>query len=160
MSKITLRKIKFTDKKYFTRWWRDEELLKLTSGVLELISDKDVEKYFLAMIKSSVDHHFIILLDKNVIGHISLIKKKASWYETQIIIGEKQYWGKGFGTKAIQLLLKKAKSLNISKIYLEVRPTNIRAFKSYENSGFVKTEIKEYPENKYLPQTLRMELET
>jgi ribosomal protein S18 acetylase RimI-like enzyme len=38
-----------------------------------------------------------------------------------------------------------------------VRPTNIRAIKVYENCGFIKTQIKKYPKNKYLPETIRME---
>ena len=157
MNRISLRKIKSSDKKYFARWWRDKELLKLTSGILRRISDKEVEKYFLAMMSSSTNHHFVILLDRKVIGHTVLVKRKNDWYETQIVIGERQYWGKGYGTKAIKSILKKAKNLEISKIYLEVRPTNTRAIMAYENSGFIKTRIKKYPKNKYLPMTLRME---
>lgn len=158
MNRISLKKITPSDKKYFARWWRDKELLKLTSGILKLISDKEVEKYFLAIINNSTDYHFMILLNKKVIGHTVLAKRKNDWYETQIVIGEKQYWGRGYGTKAIKLLLKKAKKLGISEIYLEVRPTNTRAIAAYENSGFIKTGIKKYPKNKYLPQTFKMEL--
>lgn len=157
MNIISLRKIKPSDKRYFARWWRDKELLKLTSGILKLISDKEVEKYFSVMTNSSTDYHFMILLDKKVIGHIVLAKRKNDWYETQIVIGEKQYWGRGYGTKAIKSLLKKAKKLRVSKIYLEVRPTNTRAIVSYENSGFVKVGIKKYPKNKYLSKILKME---
>jgi len=158
MQRILLRKIKLSDKKYFAWWWRDKRLLKLTSGILKLISDKEVEKYFLAMIDNPIDYHFMILLDEKVIGHIALVKRKNNWYETQIVIGEKKYWGKGYGTKAIKLLLKKAKKLGISKIYLEVRPTNTRAIAAYESAGFVKMGIKKYPKDKYLSKTLRMEL--
>jgi len=155
---VSLRKIKPSDKKYFARWWRDKELLKLTSGILKLISDEEVEKYFSAIIDNLTDYHFMILLDKKVIGHITLSKRKNDWYETQIVIGEKKYWGKGYGTKAIKLLLKKAKKFGISKIYLEVRPTNTRAIAAYENAGFVRRIIRKYPKNKYLSKTLRMEL--
>ena len=156
MNKIFLRKIKYSDKKYFTRWWRNKELLKLTSGILRRISDKEVNKYFGNILKSKKDQHFLITLNEIVIGHIFLTKKRNGWYETQIVIGEKKYWGKGYGTKAIKLLIKRAKKLNISKIYLEVRPTNIRAIKSYEKCGFKKVGIKKYPQNKYLPETLKM----
>lgn len=86
------------------------------------------------------------------------MKRKNGWYETQIIIGEKKYWNKNYGTKAIQLLIKKAKKLGILKIYLEVRPNNLRAIATYEKCGFKKSRIKKYPKNKYLPETLRMEL--
>lgn len=158
MKKLTLRKIKPIDKKYFFYWWRDKELLRLTSGILKPISDKEVNKYFLIMLRSKNDYNFIIMLDKKVIGHISLAKRKNHWYETQIVIGEKKYWGKGYGSEAIRLLIQKAKSLKISKIYLEVRPTNFRAIRAYEHCGFYKVKAVLYSKNKYLPKTLRMEL--
>lgn len=160
MFKLHLRKIKISDKKYFAKWWRDKGLRKLTSGSLEEISDREVNKYFQAILNSKKDYHFMVNVEGKTIGHVTLRKRRGGWYETQIVIGEKKYWGKGYGTKAIQLLLKKAKRTNILKIYLEVRPNNIRAIKAYENCKFVKMGVKKYPKNKYLPETLRMELET
>ena len=158
MAHLKLRKIKTTDKKYFAKWWRDRELLKLTSGILKPISDKKVDKYFQNILRSKKDRHFIITLNGKVIGHISLTKRKNNWHEIQIVIGEKKYWGKGHGSRAIKLLMRKAKCLGISKIYLEVRPTNIRAIRAYECCGFRKVKIISYPKNKYLPKTLKMEL--
>jgi RimJ/RimL family protein N-acetyltransferase len=158
MPRITLRKIKFSDKKYFAKWWRDKALLRLTSGILKRISDKEVNKYFQDIFKSKNDYHFVIVLNKKVIGHISLAKRKNNWYETQIVIGEKRYWGKGYGSQAIKILLQKAKRLKIQKIYLEVRPDNTRAIRAYESCGFQKIKTILYPTNKSLPETLRMEL--
>ncbi len=155
---IKLRKIKQSDTKYFAKWWRDKELIKLTSGVLRMISDEEVKKYFSLMFKNRKDYHFMIILNQKVIGHIALIKRKNNWYETQIVIGDKKYHNKGFGTKAIQLLIKKAKKFGISKIYLEVRPNNKKAIRAYEKSGFKRAGIKKYPKNKHLPQTLVMKL--
>jgi len=158
MNKILLRKIKSTDKKYFAHWWRDKELLKLTSGILRRISDKEINKYFQNLLKTKKDYHFIIILNKKTIGHISLVRRHNGWYETQIIIGEKKYWGKGYGSKSIRILIRKADRLGIFKIYLEVRPTNVRAIHAYERCGFQKVKIVRYPRNRYLPKTLRMEL--
>ncbi|MFH1393242.1 MAG: GNAT family N-acetyltransferase [Patescibacteria group bacterium] len=158
MKKISLREIKLSDKRFFAKWWRSKELLKLTSGILKRISDKEVEKYFSAIFHRRENYHFIIELDRNAVGHISLVKRKNGWYETQIIIGEKKYWNKNYGTKAIQLLIKKAKKFNFSKIYLEVRPDNVRAITVYEKCGFEKSKIKKYPKNKYLPEVLIMRL--
>ncbi len=157
MARIILRKIKTSDKKYFAGWWRDKELIKLTSGFLKPVSDAQVEKYFLEILKNTDSFHFIIFLGKKPIGHISLMKRKNNFYETQIIIGEKEYWGKGYGTQAIKILLVKAKKIGITKIYLEVRPDNVRAIRAYEKSGFKKVRNKKY-RNKYLSQTLIMEL--
>lgn len=158
MFQIYLRKIKLSDKKYFAKWWRDKELLKLTSGILRRISDQKISQYFQNILNSEKDYHFIITLNKKPIGHISLVKRKNNWYETEIVIGEKKYWGKGYGSKAIKLLIQKAKRFKISKIYLEVRPNNIRAIRAYENCGFQKVKNVFYPRNKYLSKTLRMEL--
>ena len=157
---ISLRKIYNTDKKYFAKWWRDIELLKLTSGVLDNISDEDINKYFQNILTNKKDFHYIITLDKIAIGHVSLNKRKNNWYETQIIIGEKNQQGKGYGTKAIKLLLKKAKLLGILKIYLEVRPDNARAIQTYKKCGFVETRHIKNSSNKKLLNLLRMELST
>ena len=155
---IKIRKIKISDKKYFAKWWRDKELLKLTSGILKRITDKEVTKYFLKMLTDKNDFHYVILAGSKVIGHIALQKRKNGWYETQIVIGDKKHWGEGYGTEAIKLLINKANRANLKKIYLEVRPDNIRAIKAYEKCGFKKAGIKKYPKNKYLPQTIKMVL--
>ena len=151
MPKITLKKIKPADKNHFAKWWRDKTLLKLTSGILKPISDKEITKYFFAILQNKNDYHFLIRADKKVIGHVSLVKRNGNRYETQIIIGEKKYWNKGYGAKAIKILMNKAKRLGIPKIFLEVRPTNLRAIKAYEKCGFIKSGVKKYPKNRNKP---------
>ena len=158
MIKINLRKIKPSDRNYFAKWWRDKELLKLTSGILKAISDQEVDKYFQVILENKNDYNFMVIADREVIGHISLVKRRNDWHETQIVIGEKKYWDKGIGSRAINVLVRKANKNGISKIYLEVRPTNLRAIRAYEQCGFQKVKIVKYPKNKYLPETLRMEL--
>lgn len=145
------------DKKYFSKWWNDKDLRRLTSGRPGLISDKKLDRCF-SMMKDKDDYHFMILLNQGVIGHVALIKKKNDWYETIIVIGEKKYWGKGYGVRAIKLIVEKAKQIGISKIYLEVRPNNLRAIRAYKKCGFKKIRLIKHPKNKYLPATLRMEL--
>jgi len=153
---IKLRIIKISDKKYFSKWWRDKDLLKLTSGILKRITNEEVDKYFLKILDSKDNFHYIIMASRKVIGHIALEKRKNNWHETQIIIGEKNYQGKGYGTEAVKSLINKAKRANLTKIYLEVRPDNTRAIKAYEKCGFKKSGIKKYPKNKYLSQNLKM----
>ena len=133
-------------------------MLKLTSGVLKLISDKEVDKYFQAIMENKDDYNFMVIADREIIGHISLVKRRNDWHETQIVIGAKKYWSKGLGSSAIKTLIRKAKKNGISNIYLEVRPTNLRAIRAYEQCGFQKVKIVKYPKNKYLQETLRMEL--
>ena len=160
MIKVHLRKIKLADINYFAKWWRDKELLKLTSGILKFISDQEVDKYFQAILNNKKDYNFMVIANRKTIGHISLVKRQNNWHETQIVIGEKKYWGKGLGSKAIKILIKKAKKNGITKIYLEVRPINLRAIMAYEQCGFKKVKRVKHRKNKYLPETLRMELKT
>lgn len=157
-SVISLKKLKVSNITYFFHWWRNKDLLKLTSGRLKRISDQEVRKSFEKMIRSKKDTHYLITLNNKVIGHIALISENNGWFETQIIIGNKKYWNKRYGTRAIKQLLRKAKKNGINKIYLEVRSTNLRAIRAYEKCGFRRAGIKKYPKNKYLPETLKMVL--
>ena len=158
MSNITLRKIQPSDVKHFQKWWKDNELIGLTSGDLAPISDKKIEENVLTMMRSGDDYHYMILADDAIIGHIVLIKEIDGWYETQIVIGEKEFWGRGYGSEAIKLLIEMMKKEGILNIFLEVRPDNERAIRAYEKCGFEGIKIIEHPDNPNLPRTLRMEL--
>lgn len=139
---IKLRKIKKTDLPYFIKWWKDKKLIKLTSGRYEK-DDNILKDYFLDMLKSIKDHHFIIISNRELIGNVSLSDKNKGIFEIHIIIGEKQYWGKGIGTIAINKALNIAfNKFKYSKAYLEVRPNNERAINAYKNCGFKEKDLK------------------
>jgi RimJ/RimL family protein N-acetyltransferase len=58
--------------------------------------------------------------------------------EVGIVIGEKDYWNKGYGSEAMQLMLKHGfETLNLHRIWLRVYGFNTRAIRAYEKSGFV-----------------------
>ncbi|MBM2820748.1 MAG: family N-acetyltransferase [Candidatus Berkelbacteria bacterium] len=154
-----LRKILPSDKNFFAKWWRDKDLIALTSGDFSVLSDTDINGYFATKLKNQA-LEYMIDFNGQTIGNISLDKRENGWYEIQIIIGEKDFWGQGHGTESIKQMVDLAKERKISKIYLEVRPDNIRAIRAYEKAGFFKKGIQNYPKNRNLPQTLRMELVT
>ena len=154
---IKLRKITPKDWKLFLKWWKDDELIKLTSGIKE-ISDDVLVGYFNQLINSTKDHHFIILFGKKAIGHIALSHKSKNISEIHIIIGEATCRGKGLGTDAIKKAVKFAfDELGYNRIILEVRPDNKRAIQAYEKSGFVREKLKKYPGTEQ-PATLFMSL--
>ena len=155
---IKLRKIKKSDIEYFLRWWKDKDIIKLTSGFYEK-SNEVLTNYFLNIFKNTKDHHYIIQYGRKVIGHVALNHKSINTFEIQIVIGEKKYWGKGLGSETIKIAVKRAfEKLEYTKAYLEVRPDNFRAIKAYESCGFLKKGLKKYPKNKYQPVTLKMVL--
>ncbi|OGO21610.1 MAG: hypothetical protein A2Y54_10200 [Chloroflexi bacterium RBG_16_51_16] len=56
-----------------------------------------------------------------------------------IAIGDRDRWGKGFGTDAIRLLVQYAfLELNLRRVTLGVNAYNARAIRSYEKVGFVR----------------------
>ncbi len=84
---------------------------------------------------------FIIrrLEDGRLIGEIGLDAPIWSHGDTYvgIGIGEKDCWGKGYGTDAMRLILKYAFSeLNLFRVSLTVFEYNPRAIRSYEKAGF------------------------
>jgi RimJ/RimL family protein N-acetyltransferase len=57
--------------------------------------------------------------------------------EVAILIGNKDYWSKGYGSEALSLLIDyRFKALNIYNIMLSVYSFNNRAIKMYEKLGF------------------------
>ncbi|WP_235440204.1 GNAT family N-acetyltransferase, partial [Bacillus cereus] len=58
--------------------------------------------------------------------------------ELGIAIGNKDYWGKGFGMAALNSMLQIGFSqFELEKIWLRVDEDNTKAKKSYESAGFV-----------------------
>ena len=54
-----------------------------------------------------------------------------------IVIGKKEYLGKGYGSEAIRVLQKFAfEELNLSRIELDVYDYNARAYKCYLKCGY------------------------
>jgi len=55
-----------------------------------------------------------------------------------IMIGEKQAWGRGYGTAAVKALLRHAfEELGLTEVRLSCHVDNTRALRCYEKSGFV-----------------------
>ena len=58
--------------------------------------------------------------------------------ELGIMIGDKTFWNKGYGTEAMGLLLQHGfMTLNLNRIFLRVYVNNPRAIRSYEKAGFI-----------------------
>lgn len=71
---------------------------------------------------------------------VNKIDWKNSVAVVGIFIGDKRYWGKGYGTDAMKVLVSFIfDQMNIHKIKLSVFSFNQRAIRSYEKCGF-KTE--------------------
>lgn len=141
--KVILRAIEESDIKQLSKWINDREITQFLTVCIPL-SEKEEKNWYEDMLKKKEQEKSIALgiadkKTKKLIGDISL--EKVNWInrnsELGIFIGEKAYWGKGYGTEAVKLMLKLAfEDLNLHKVYLDVYDFNKRAIKSYEKCGF------------------------
>jgi len=70
---------------------------------------------------------------------ISLIDPKNKHAEIGMTIGDKNYWGKGYGTDLVKTILRFCfKELDLNKVYLDVWEENKRAIGCYSKCGFKK----------------------
>jgi RimJ/RimL family protein N-acetyltransferase len=84
---------------------------------------------------------FWVVLKKEKIGQISYnqIDVENKKVEIDIIIGDKDNMGKGYGPDVLRVLTKYLfESFDINKILIKAQPNNTRAIKAYEKVGFKK----------------------
>ena len=142
-----------TQAKAFSRWGRDTEYIRLLDDEpAHLWSakkftdwiEKDLEK------DSQGEPFFNIrtLDDDRLIGFIVFFGLDWANGDTWVGIGlgEREYWGKGYGTDAMRVMLRYAFSeLNLRRVSLGVFEYNPRAQKSYEKAGFqVEGRLRQY----------------
>jgi RimJ/RimL family protein N-acetyltransferase len=95
--------------------------------------EKDLEKgdVFIFHIRTLADDRVIGIADLDPVW-----SHGDAWLG--IGIGERDYWGKGYGTDAVRVLLRYAfAELNLFRVTLNVFEHNRRAIRSYEKAGFV-----------------------
>ncbi len=75
-----------------------------------------------------------------VVGAIELRKVSPEHRsaEVGILVGDRGYWGQGYGTDAMRALCRFAfEEMDLHRIYLDVLEFNTRAIRAYERVGFV-----------------------
>ncbi|MCL4559372.1 MAG: GNAT family N-acetyltransferase [Chloroflexi bacterium] len=141
---LRLRALERSDIPLFVRWFNDPEV---TDGLLTYLplSTSDEERWFDEMLKTPPDQHplSIEVLEGEkwvLIGNCGYqnIDYRCRLGEIGIVIGEKAYWNKGYGTEAMRLMVRHGfETLNLNRVFLHVYATNQRAIQSYEKVGFV-----------------------
>jgi RimJ/RimL family protein N-acetyltransferase len=131
--------------KAFTRWGRDSEYFRLLdSDPPRLWSEKKWKEWEEKDLeRESPDSIFFgirTLEGDQLVGFIALFDLYWNQGDTlvAIAIGEREYWGQGYGTDAMRLLLRYAfLELNLHRVGLIVFEYNPRAIASYEKAGFI-----------------------
>ena len=129
-----------------SRWMRDSEFVRLldTDPARLLSVDKNKEWFEKNLVEEQKDDELFLLIrtleDDRTIGLIGLdgIRWTHGDAWVGIGLGEREYWGKGYGTDAMRILLRYAfEELNLHRLSLSVFEYNPRAIRSYEKVGFI-----------------------
>jgi RimJ/RimL family protein N-acetyltransferase len=134
----TLRLRKFDNKYDFAlQWYEDEETLKLVDG--EKAHPYDSEK-LARMYNYLNDKGELYFIEINKYGKYIPIGDVTFWQmDMPIVIGDKNYRGKGIGYKVICALIERAKTLGYDEIFVhEIYSYNVASQKTFQKAGFKK----------------------
>lgn len=127
-----------------SRWFNDSEYSRLSSPMPSRpFSEKSLKDWYEKQNENGPkpERYFFsirTLDDDRLIGYfnlwVNLIHSEA-W--VGIGIGEREFWGKGYGTDMMKLCLQYAfNELNVYRVSLGLFSYNQRALRSYEKAGF------------------------
>jgi diamine N-acetyltransferase len=146
--RVRLRAIERGDVPTFVRWMNDPEVRR-NLLVFEPISTVAEERWVEGLADRPNDK--VLAVEGLVegrwqhIGNVGLhqIELHHRRAEIGIVIGEKDHWGKGYGTEAMALMMRFAfHELGLHRIELEVFETNHRAIATYRALGFVEEGVR------------------
>jgi RimJ/RimL family protein N-acetyltransferase len=131
-----------TDANIMQVWHRDTEFFRLAYGrIAQPWSAQNIQRRIQEHAADPNEPVFAIrtLADDLLIGQIGM------WIEIPhgdaylwILIGDRAYWGRGYGTDAMRVMLRYAfEEMNLHRISLRVFAFNQRAIRSYEKCGFM-----------------------
>ena len=137
--RIVLRAWERADLETFLRWFNDPEVTQYIGNAYPSLS-MDQETRFYEQGMENTHRYCIVTKAGALIGNCSLnrVDPVCRHAEIGIVIGEKDYWGQGYGREALGLLLQVGfAGLGLNRLYLRVVDFNQRAQRCYRAAGFV-----------------------
>lgn len=138
--KCYLSPIRMEDAEIYTKWFNDMETTLFVQPLPNIIGLENEKEFIANQLKSGAPIFGIIdkktdrIIGNTSLMHINQVNGTATF---GIIIGEKHFWSKGYGTEATELILDYGFNiLNLHNIMLEVFEFNKRAIASYKKIGF------------------------
>jgi RimJ/RimL family protein N-acetyltransferase len=140
--RVFLRPLEPEDVELIHRWHEDIELRRLGGSLPRSLAEARARYEARRSEKGQETFLFVICLleDGRRIGDMNLfeIDRVNGSAALGIEIGERNLWGMGYGTEAVDALLDFAfGELRLERVWLSTAANNVRAQRSYEKSGFV-----------------------
>jgi len=142
---VSLRTHVPANREAFQRWYADREIAELLRHDLEPLTPAQSRGYFETFILPSSARGTCFAIherkSKRLVGTTALTDRVSGRNGIsalfRIVIGEKEVWGRGYGTEATRLMAEEAfDSMGLSEIRLEVFNHNVRAIAAYARVGF------------------------
>ena len=142
--KVSLRELTIDDVEKRYQWCLDEEVTKHLNMPEKYppFSKKETAKWIEMCINKTngYEQKAIISDDGKHIGWIDFknIDRLNKHAELGIAIGDRSFWGKGYGLSAMKEMLDFGFSqLDLNKVWLRVELDNKKAIKSYKRIGYI-----------------------
>jgi RimJ/RimL family protein N-acetyltransferase len=142
--KVILRPAKLSDAPRFVKWFNDRSVNKF---LLVRKLNLQEERVWIKNVQKAKDacHLAIDTVEGVHIGAavFARISSRNHFASFGITIGDKHYWGRGYGREAARLMLDYGfKKLKLHRVGLDVYAYNPRALKLYRRLGFRKEGVK------------------
>ncbi len=140
--KLKIFKPSLINKTDYLMWLKDKDVIKylyrqeLFSG----IEKKQIYKYVSNLDKSKNDFFYLIKINKKIIGTVKL--GHIDWYaktgDVGIMIGDKNYWNRGYATKIIKIISRiSKKKFKLRKLTAGTPSNNIGMIKAFKKNKFL-----------------------
>jgi RimJ/RimL family protein N-acetyltransferase len=139
-ARTELRPVQAADIPLLTKWVNDPDVRRYVTNIFPVTEESEREWQDSLKKKSHTDVVLVIAVKGKPIGVMGL--HRIDWQNrtatTGALIGEKKYWGKGYGTDAKMALLEYAfNTLNLRKIISRVKAFNGRSKRYSEKCGYI-----------------------
>lgn len=141
---VRLRRHVPENRSAFQRWYADEEIARLLRHDQRPLSERQSRGYFDTIILPLSARGLCYAIHEaatdRLIGTTALTDVTGGTRRSalfRIVIGEKDCWGRGYGTEATDLVMREAfERHGLAQVRLEVFQHNTRALATYQRVGF------------------------
>jgi len=139
--RIFLSQVLHEDVALYARWFSDLELTAYTGAVGTSYTPEQEQEWYDKLAKTRTDPAFAIIVreGQRLIGNVQLMRvnQQHGTAELGIAIGDKAYWGQGYGSEAVRLMTDYGFTfLSLHTIYLWHAAFNQRGHHAYLKAGF------------------------